>query len=92
MRLLVTPSFARATKRLHAPQKAELDIAVRSIGANPQIGESKAGDLAGVRVHKFRLANPLCLLAYRVIDSDTVKLLTFGSHENFYRDLRRQDD
>ena len=92
MRLLVTPSFSRATKRLHAPQKAELDDAVRSIGANPLIGDAKAGDLAGVRVHRFRLSNQLCLLAYRIIDNDTLKLLTFGSHENFYRDLKRKDD
>lgn len=91
MRLLVTPSFARATKKLHAPQKAELDAAVRSIAADPEIGEAKVGDLAGVRVCKFRLSNQVCLLAYRVLDADNIKLLTFGSHENFYRDLKRQE-
>lgn len=92
MRLLVTPSFVRATKRLHQPQKADLDKAVHAISADPAIGEAKVGDLAGVRVYKFRLSNQLCLLAYRVLDESSLKLLTFGPHENFYRDLKRVDE
>jgi mRNA-degrading endonuclease RelE of RelBE toxin-antitoxin system len=92
MRLLVTPSFVRVAKRLHRSYKSELDEAVRTIGANPEIGEAKIGDLAGVRVYKFRLANQLCLLAYRILDEDSLKLLTFGPHENFYRDLKRLDE
>ena len=92
MRLLVTPSFVRATKKLHRPQKVELDEAVRVISSNPIVGEAKVGDLLGIRVYKFRLSQQLCLLAYRVLDEETIKLLTFGPHENFYRDLKRVDD
>ena len=92
MRLLVTPTFVRATKKLHRLQKADLDQAVRAISADPEIGEVKVGDLAGVRVYKFRVSNQLCLLAYRILDEDSLKLLTFGPHENFYRDLKRLDD
>ena len=88
MRILVTPSFVRTIKKLHRPQKADLDEAVRAISADPEIGEAKVGDLAGVRVYKFRLSNQLCLLAYRILDEDSLKLLTFGPHENFYRDLK----
>ncbi len=91
MRLLVTSSFVRATKRLHAQQKLELDAALRAISADPTIGEAKVGDLVGIRVYKFRLSNQLCLLAYRIVDVDSLKLLTLGSHENFYRDLKRID-
>ncbi len=91
MRLLVTPSFVRATRKLRPPQKKELDSAVKAISANPQAGEAKVGDLGGVRVYKFRLSNQLCLLAYRVLDTESIKLLTFGPHENFYRDLKRQE-
>ena len=50
------------------------------------------GDLLGVRVFKFRLLQQQCLLAYRILDEESIKLLTFGPHENFYRDLKRQDD
>lgn len=83
MRLLVTPSFNRATKKLHPPQKLELDAALRAISADPAIGEAKVGDLVGIRVHKFRLSNQLCLLAYRILDAASLKLLALGSHENF---------
>jgi len=92
MRILVTSSFVRTTKKLHRPQKADLDEAVRAVSADPEIGEAKVGDLAGVRVYKFRLSNQLCLLAYRIVDEGSLKLLTFGPHENFYRDLKRLDD
>ena len=58
--------------------------------ANPSIGEMKIGDLAGVRVHKFRVQQQEVLLAYEYNESDIVLyLLKLGSHENFYRDLKR---
>lgn len=82
MRILVTPSFERIAKKLHRQQKVVLDEAVHSIAANPAIGEEKTGDLAGIRVHKFIVSDQLILLV-------TIKLLTLGSHENFYRDLKR---
>ena len=88
MRILLTPTFERAIKKLHKPQKLELDGAVRSIAQDPALGEAKVGDLAGVRVYKFRINNQLCLLSYRWMDENTIKLLTFESHENFYRDLK----
>ncbi|MBK1693686.1 addiction module toxin RelE [Chromatium weissei] len=89
MRLLVTPTFERAAKKLHALQKRDLDAAIRTIADDPDLGEAKVGDLAGIRIHKFRMTNQLCLLSYRVLNEDTLKLIMFGSHENFYRDLKR---
>ena len=91
MRTLVTPTFERAVKKLHRQQKVHLDAAVRAAATDAEIGEVKVGDLAGIRVYKFRLASQLCLLPYRVIDEGTIKLLTVGPHENFYRDLERLD-
>lgn len=88
MHLFVTPTFSRAARKLHRGQKAELDAAVRAIAEDPALGDAKVGDLAGVRVFKFRLSKRLCLLAYTQIDEDTIKLLALGSHENFYRDLK----
>lgn len=89
MRLLVTPTFARALKKLHSRQKADLDAAVRTIANDPGIGEAKLGDLAGAQVYKLRMTNQLCLVAYRMLDEETIKLLMVGPHENFYRDLKR---
>lgn len=90
MKLIATPRFVRETKKLHAAEKAVLDAAVRSIAGNPEIGEMKKGDLAGVRVLKYRISTSQILLAYRVApEEDAFKLLSFGSHENFFRDLKR---
>lgn len=91
MRILVTPTFERTVKKLHQQQKAQLDDAVRHIAGHPEAGEAKVGDLAGVYVYKFHMASLLCLLAYRVVDPETIKLLMLGPHENFYRDLKRLD-
>jgi mRNA-degrading endonuclease RelE of RelBE toxin-antitoxin system len=92
MRLLVTPTFERAVKKLYPQQKADLDDAVRAIAGDPGIGEAKVGDLAGIQVYKFRLGNRMSLLAYRILAEDTVKLLMVGPHENFYRDLKRLEN
>lgn len=92
MRLLVTPSLSRASKKLHPPQKLDLDAALRIISADPLAGEAKVGDFAGVRVYKFSISNQLHLLAYRILDTENLKLLTLGSHENFYRNLKRIDE
>jgi mRNA interferase RelE/StbE len=91
MRILVTPTFERAVKKLHRQQKAALDEAVRTVASQPEAGETKVGDLAGVQVYKFRMDNLLCLLAYRVLNVNTLKLLMLGPHENFYRNLKRTD-
>ena len=91
MRVLVTPTFERVIKKLHRQQKTALDQAVRTIASQPEVGETKVGDLAGVQVYKFRMGKLLCLLAYRVLDENTIKLLMVGPHENFYRDLKRTE-
>lgn len=91
MRIVVTPTFERAVKKLQRQQKLALDEAVRTVANQPDAGETKVGDLAGVQVYKFRMGNLLCLLAYRVLDESTLKLLMAGPHENFYRDLKRTE-
>ena len=90
MQILQTPTFKRAVRRLHKQHKEELDEAVRAIASDPTIGASKVGDLAGVRVHKFKVNRQLVLLAYEFFEAEKmVKLLALGSHKNFYRDLKR---
>ena len=61
------------------------------MASQPSIGDAKVGDLAGVQVHKFRIGQLLSLLTYRMLDGGTIKLLTVGPHENFYRNLKRSD-
>ena len=88
VQVLQSAVFKRAYKRLHPNQKADVDGAVVDIVRDPNIGEAKKGDLAGVFVHKFACNGQLTLLAYEY-DPGTRLLLLLGSHENFYRDLKR---
>ena len=90
MRVIETRRFRQTSKRLHANQKRDLDIAVRAIMADTRIGLGKIGDLAGVRAHKFRMIGQVTLLAYvYAAEEDTLTLIDLGSHEDFYRDFKR---
>ena len=90
MKVVQTNFFRRAVKKLHANQKADLDKAVEAIMKCPDIGQSKTGDLSGVLVYKFKMVKQLTLLAYTYHDQTiTLTLLALGTHENFYRDLKK---
>ncbi|MFM2477319.1 type II toxin-antitoxin system RelE/ParE family toxin [Celerinatantimonas sp. MCCC 1A17872] len=90
-RIFQTPTFKKAAKKLHKNQKADLDQAVRELMENPLLGEQKKGDLLFLRVYKFKMVKQLTLLGYSYEDGTvTLELLTFGSHENFYRDIKRE--
>ncbi|TDX30998.1 ParE-like toxin of type II ParDE toxin-antitoxin system [Modicisalibacter xianhensis] len=85
-----TPRFQRAAKKLKRGQKAGLDNAIRCLIEESGIGDVKIGDLAGIRVYKFKMTGQLTLLSYRYDDGQlTLTLLMLGSHENFYCDLKR---
>ena len=83
-----TNTFLRAYKKLHNNQKDAVDQAVAVVVQDPAIGDAKKGDLAGVYIYKFDCVNQMFLLAYE-FDPDTRTLLLVGSHENFYRNLKR---
>jgi len=91
MEILQTPTFKRSIKKLHKKQKKDLDNAIRKIINNPSIGQLKKGDLAGVQVCKFKMTNQLTLLAYEFHSEKSLRLilLALGTHENFYRDLKK---
>ena len=86
--VLQANGFRRTYKRLHPNQKADVDDAVAAIVGDPGLGEAKKGDLAGIFVYKFQCAGKLFLLAYEY-DPATRLLLLVGTHENFYRELKR---
>jgi mRNA-degrading endonuclease RelE of RelBE toxin-antitoxin system len=88
--VIQTRRFARQYKKLHDNVAADVDQAVASVAANPESGERKKGDLAALRVVKFRSQAQLYLLGYTVEDAvQLVYLEAVGPHENFYRDLKR---
>ncbi len=85
-----TRRFVRQYKKLHDNIVKDVDDAVERIQHNPELGEQKVGDLATLRVFKFRSNGQLYLLGYTLDESVyLIYLESVGSHENFYRDLKR---
>ena len=84
-----TAAFLRVYKKLHNNQKDAVDQAVAAIVTDPLVGEPKKGDLVGVYVYKFKCVRQQFLLAYEY-DPMTQLLLLVGTHENFYRNLKRE--
>ena len=84
-----TRRFARAYKKLHDNVAVDVDAAAAQIAENPALGERKKGDLAELRVYKFRSQSQLYLLGYTVDDDvRLVYLEAVGPHENFYREIK----
>ncbi len=88
--VLQTPTLKKAVKKLYKNQKEDLDEAIKQLMADPLLGEQKKGDLAFLRVYKFNMVKQLTLLGYSYEDGTvTLELMALGSHENFYRDLKK---
>ena len=87
---LQTQSFKKAVKKLHKNQKSDLDKAVKALMEDPLLGEQKKGDLAFLRVYKFKMVKQLTLLGYSYENGTVVlELIALGLHENFYRDVKK---
>jgi hypothetical protein len=77
--ILSTSTFDRVAKKLQPQEKKALDDAVNVIAADPL-------------VFKFRANKQQLLLAYQLrpdkIKPTELVLISFGSYENFYRNLK----
>ena len=89
MKITITNAFKKSAKKLMRNQIEIVEDAIDAIAKDPEIGELKKGDLAGIRVYKFYIHKQLMLLAYQCSEKDIV-LLSLSTHENFYRDLKKQ--
>lgn len=91
MKILQTNRFKKVYKKLHPNQLILVNSAIEAIIENPEIGEQKNGDLSWLKVYKFKMIGQLTLLGYSLEENGEI-ILTFvdmGSHENFYRDLKK---
>ena len=86
--VLQSPLFSRQKRKLHKNQIKVLDTEIKNLIRNPKIGEQKKGDLKGVWVHKFKAGSQLFLLAYEW-DFKNRYLIATGTHEGFYKGLKR---
>lgn len=93
--------FASFVKKQHRPFQAVIEDEVFAVCNNPMLGEEKVGDLARIRVHKFRYQKKEYLMAYYCPDGNDIAVVVpaevqlifidfyqVGSHENFYNDLK----
>jgi len=89
MKIKITNAFKKFAKKLMHNQIELVEDAIDKIAKDPEVGELKKGDLAGVRVYKFHIHKQLMLLAYQHSKKELV-LLSLSTHENFYRDLKNR--
>lgn len=83
--------FEKQLKKLSTSELAQVEDEIDIIIGNPEIGERKKGDLAYLRVHKFKMNNQLVLLGYSWKDAELeLYLLSVGPHENFYDALKER--
>lgn len=87
-KIIASNRFLKFKKHSRAPLQIEIDKHVKLIANNPNIGELKKRDLKGIRVYKFKFKTQLYLLSYEVKD-DILYLYLIGSHENYYKKLKK---
>lgn len=94
------PPFSRFVKKARKPLQLAIEDAVEEICENTGAGEAKTGDLAGIRVYKFKFSRQEYLIAYRPprlhetgraagVELLIIDFYQVGSHENFYDELKR---
>jgi len=82
------PPFKKFVKKQTRPLQLSIEDEIEKIIENPAMGETKTGDLQGFRVHKFAFKKQKLLIAYRVSQTE-ILFYTVGTHENFYRTLKK---
>ncbi len=82
--------FSRAYKKLDPQARQACNQAVTEVLYDPRIGRLKRGDLASLRVHKFKAGARIFLLGY-TLDTPLclVYLQAVGPRENYYPDLKK---
>jgi hypothetical protein len=87
--------FAQSVKKARKPLRLAIEDEVEVVCEAPEIGELKVGDLAGIRVHKFRFNRQEYLMAYRSpakngpVEFLIIDFYQVGVHENFYDELKQ---
>lgn len=80
--------FKKFVKKQTRAFQLAIEDEVETVIQNPLTGEGKKGDLSGFWIHKFSYQGQKFLLSY-VIQTGEIVFFTIGSHENFYRELKK---
>jgi hypothetical protein len=68
-----------------------INQAIETIRLWPNTGSRKIEDLTGIYVHNIHAVGRTILIAYVFLSEDWIQLVKVGPHENFYRDLKREN-
>ena len=82
------PPFKKFVKKQARPLQLCIEDEIERIIENPDMGETKRGDLKGFRVHKFAFKKQKLLIAYQFSDTE-ILFYMIDTHENFYRKLKK---
>ena len=89
MELIVLPKFEREYKKFTKKIQEVIKLQIKIILKNPEIGETKKGDLARIKVYKFKEKNQLFLLAYEFeYEKSKIYLYSIATHEGFYKRMK----
>jgi len=88
MGIFYKSAFRKFVKKQSRPFQLVIEDETEEISKNPEIGESKKGDLVGFRVQKFTFQKQQYLIAYKMEDKALIFYM-IDTHENFYRELKR---
>jgi hypothetical protein len=88
MKRFYKPPFRKFVKKQSRALQLSIEDEIEKIAENPAIGEAKMGDLQGFQVHKFSYKKQKFLIAYRVFKTE-ILFYQVGTHENFYRNLKK---
>ncbi|HHE37058.1 MAG TPA: type II toxin-antitoxin system RelE/ParE family toxin, partial [Candidatus Cloacimonetes bacterium] len=75
-------------KKSNPKLQLEIDKQINIIIKNPEISILKKGDLKNYRIHNFKFNQQLYLISYLIYD-DILSLYLIGTHENFYKILKK---
>ena len=95
MQTIFKKPFAQYVKKSTKFLQLAISDAVDDICMQPDIGELKIGDLAGIRVYKFKFNVQQYLIAYKYSKDakfNKIEFINFykvNTHENFYTDLKK---
>ncbi|MEW6408965.1 MAG: type II toxin-antitoxin system RelE/ParE family toxin [Nitrospirota bacterium] len=87
MGVFYKPAFRKFVKKQTRAFQLVIEDEIEKINSNPDIGETKRGDLSGFKVHKFVFNKQEYLIAYKLQNNIRV-VYKIGTHENFYRELK----
>ncbi len=90
--LIISPAAGKYLKKIKDKKLKKLfKEAIDEIAEDPTVGDAKVGDLEGISTFDFRYNKTDYRVAYTLeyINDEIVVVIMAGTHENFYKELKK---